>query len=76
MSPVNPPDPTRCPLCGQANLCPMTPQNGSGESGHAPPPCWCLQASFTDSARAALATSKPFEAHALACICARCAAQP
>ncbi|CAN7668963.1 cysteine-rich CWC family protein [Variovorax sp. LjRoot290] len=60
------PDPSRCPLCGEANRCAMEIER---ETGQVQPPCWCMQ---TDFDRAVLARV-PAEMRGLACICARCA---
>ncbi len=60
-------DPTRCPLCGEANRCAIEIER---ESGVAQAPCWCLAASFSDALRERV----PAEARGLACICAGCAA--
>lgn len=59
-------DPTRCPLCGDANRCALEIERATGA---VQPPCWCLSATFSDALRARV----PPEARALACICARCA---
>ncbi|RST55925.1 cysteine-rich CWC family protein [Variovorax sp. MHTC-1] len=59
-------EPSRCPLCGEANRCAMEIER---ETGRAQPPCWCMQADFD---RAVLARV-PAEMRGLACICARCA---
>jgi hypothetical protein len=60
------PDPTACPLCGQANRCAMEVQR---ETGQPQPPCWCTQANFG----AELLARVPPEAQRLACICPACA---
>ena len=59
--------PSRCPLCGAANICAM---EVARETGVAQPPCWCMSATFT----AALIDSVPAPARGKACICAACAA--
>lgn len=55
------PDPSRCPLCGQANQCGMAA--GSTE-------CWCFGATVSEEALERL----PSGARGKLCICARCAA--
>jgi len=67
MSAAAGPDPSRCPLCGEVNRCAMELER---ETGVAQPPCWCMQADFTE----ALLARVPAEKRRLACICARCAA--
>lgn len=68
MPPQSPatPDPGRCPLCGQANLCAMEVERATGQPQ---PPCWCTQVDFN---RAAL-DRIPQEARRKACICRACA---
>jgi len=61
-------DPTRCPLCGEANVCALEIER---QSGVAQPPCWCLSTAFSASLQAQL----PAEARGQACICARCVAK-
>ena len=61
------PDPSCCPLCGEANRCAMEIER---DSGVVQAPCWCLSASFT----AALHAQIPADARGLACLCARCVA--
>ena len=63
-----PPDPSRCPLCGESNRCAMATER---ETGQPQPACWCLQADFSE----ALLARVPAGQRRLACICARCAAQ-
>jgi hypothetical protein len=60
-------DPTRCPLCGGPNGCPMT---GAPAPGAVPQACWCTQASFAPG----LLDRVPENARRKACICAHCAA--
>ena len=60
------PDPSRCPLCGQANQCAMVQERSSGQKQ---PPCWCTQATFS----AELLARVPAESKGLACVCAACA---
>lgn len=60
-------DPTRCPLCADANGCAIEIER---ESGVAQAPCWCLAASFSDALRQRVSP----QARGLACICAGCAA--
>ncbi|VTU32661.1 hypothetical protein SRS16CHR_05129 [Variovorax sp. SRS16] len=62
------PDPSRCPLCGEANRCAMEIER---ETGRPQPPCWCMQADFSK----ALLARVPTAMRGLACICARCAAE-
>jgi hypothetical protein len=59
-------EPTRCPLCGQANQCAM---EGERVTGIAQPPCWCTQANFSQE----LLEQLPADARGQACICAACA---
>lgn len=68
MHPAAPPDPSRCPLCGEQNRCAMEVERETGESQ---PPCWCMAADFSE----ALLARVPADKRRLACICARCAAQ-
>jgi hypothetical protein len=63
-----PPDPSRCPLCGEMNRCAM---EVARETGQTQPPCWCMEADFS----ADLLAQVPADKRRLACICARCAAQ-
>ena len=60
-------DATRCPLCGQANVCAMEAERATGQPQ---PDCWCTQVVFDD----ALLDSLPAQALGLACICSACAA--
>jgi hypothetical protein len=60
-------DPTRCPLCGQANQCANEIERATGV---AQPPCWCTQAHFD----AALLARVPAAAQQRACICPACVA--
>ena len=60
------PDPSRCPLCGQANQCAMEVQKTTGQPQ---PPCWCTQVGFSE----ALLARIPPESRRLACVCAACA---
>lgn len=55
-------DPSRCPLCGQANQCAIT-------AGLLPESCWCMQTPVSQDALAQL----PSEARGKACICPVCA---
>jgi hypothetical protein len=59
-------DPSRCPLCGQANVCAMEVERATGEKQ---PPCWCTQAEFSADLLARL----PADQQRLACICTACA---
>ena len=61
-------DVSRCPLCGESNRCAMEVER---ETGEAQPPCWCMQADFSNAPLAKL----PESMRGLACICARCAAE-
>lgn len=56
-----------CPICGQANACAMA----AAVDGEAPPPCWCVNASFSS----AVLDLVPAEAQGRRCICAACAAR-
>lgn len=60
------PDASRCPLCGEPNLCAMEVERVTGEQQ---PPCWCTQVDFT----AELLAQVPAADANLACICAACA---
>lgn len=60
-------DPTRCPLCGQANQCANEIERATGVSQ---PSCWCTQVTFD----AALLARVPVAAQRQACICPACAA--
>lgn len=63
-----PPDPSRCPLCGESNRCAMEIER---ETGRKQPACWCMAVDFSEP----LLARVPAEKRRLACICARCAAQ-
>lgn len=56
-------DPTRCPLCGERNLCVLA---SGAEPGT---PCWC----GTVSIPAATLALVPEQAKNVACICRACA---
>ncbi|MGA6107886.1 cysteine-rich CWC family protein [Pseudomonas solani] len=56
-----PPDPSRCPLCGQANDC--AEEAASGQ------PCWCFSTSIAPEALRRI----PLDAQDKACLCPRCA---
>ena len=58
----DPNDTTRCPLCGKANECAVA-------AGRDPESCWCMTATMSPSALAAI----PVEAQGKVCICAGCA---
>lgn len=60
------PDPTRCPLCGQPNVCAMELERASGQPQE---PCWCTQVDFS----AELLERVPLAARGMACICRACA---
>ena len=55
-------DETRCPLCGQPNQCAVA-------AGRAAETCWCMTATISPEAIAAI----PAEAQGRVCLCARCA---
>ena len=61
-----PPEPTRCPLCGQPNLCAMEVERASGQQQ---PPCWCVALRF----EAAVLDRVPAAARGTACLCRACA---
>ena len=67
MGETPPIDPSRCPLCGQANRCALEIER---ETGRKQASCWCMQADFS----AELLDNVPLERRGLACICASCAA--
>jgi hypothetical protein len=54
---------TKCLLCGEVNECAVA-------AGRDPESCWCMTATMSPSALAAI----PTEAKGKVCICARCAA--
>ena len=60
-------DTSKCPLCGQFNVCANEIERATGLAQEA---CWCTTAAFTPE----LLAQVPTEARRLACICARCAA--
>jgi hypothetical protein len=62
----NSPEPTRCPLCGQANQCAMEVERATGVEQ---PACWCTQVSFTRE----LLEQLPAESLGQSCICPLCA---
>jgi hypothetical protein len=62
-------DPSRCPLCGEANRCAMEVER---ETGLKQPPCWCMATDVDFSPE--LLDRVPVGKRRLACICARCAA--
>lgn len=68
MDTATPPDPSRCPLCGESNRCAMEIER---ETGQAQPACWCMEAEFSET----LLARVPEGQRRTACICARCAAQ-
>lgn len=68
MGEAQPPDPSRCPLCGESNRCAMEIER---ETDGKQPACWCMEANFSED----LLARVPAEKRRLACICARCAAQ-
>jgi len=61
-------DPTRCPICGQANRCAMEVERETGVKQGA---CWCTGVDFS----ADLLAQVPASARRQACICAACAAK-
>jgi hypothetical protein len=62
-------DPSRCPLCGEANRCAMEVER---ETGVKQGPCWCTGVRFDD----ALLARVPPQARGQACICQACATAP
>ena len=62
MSSPAPPDPARCPLCGDANVC-------GREAGSAT--CWCFDLEIAPETLAHV----PAEAQGVACLCRRCATE-
>ncbi|HET6417601.1 MAG TPA: cysteine-rich CWC family protein [Polyangiales bacterium] len=52
----------RCPLCGEPNECAIV-------AGRDPESCWCMSATMSPRALAAI----PDELQGKVCICARCA---
>ncbi|CAN5813663.1 hypothetical protein BH11PSE13_BH11PSE13_38200 [soil metagenome] len=60
-------DATRCPICGESNLCAI---ELARETGMQQAECWCMRADFS----AAPLSTLPEAARGTACICARCAA--
>ena len=56
-------DTTKCPLCGRPNECAVA----AGQNAES---CWCMTATMSPSALAAI----PPDAQGKVCICARCAA--
>lgn len=61
-------DPSRCPICGQANQCAMEVEKATGQPQD---PCWCMQVDFN----AELLAQLPAESRGQACICRSCAEQ-
>lgn len=59
-------DPSRCPLCGQANRCAMEAERLTGVEQ---PPCWCTQVHFGAEVMARI----PAQALGQTCVCAACA---
>lgn len=62
-------DPRVCPLCGDLNRCANEVERETGIPQGA---CWCTTTIFDP----ALLERIPAQARRLACVCARCAAQP
>ncbi len=66
------PDPTLCPVCGQANSCALA--QGASSAGTAAegtgPACWCREVAIRPEALARI----PLRALDIACLCPRCAA--
>ncbi len=62
------PDPTRCPLCGQPNLCAMEMARATGTQ---PGPCWCTDLRFDPTVLDRI----PAAARRLACVCQACASR-
>jgi hypothetical protein len=59
-------DPTRCPICGEPNVCAMEKANATGIKAER---CWCMDAVFTPE----VMDQVPEAAKGKACICAKCA---
>ncbi|WP_028240516.1 cysteine-rich CWC family protein [Stutzerimonas azotifigens] len=57
------PTPTRCPLCGQPNVC------GQTEGSEAAERCWCFDVTIAPQALAQI----PPAQRGKACLCRRCA---
>jgi Cysteine-rich CWC len=57
-------DPSRCPLCGEANACAMAVDPNASR-------CWCFDVTIAPEALDCV----PAEARGVACICARCASR-
>lgn len=58
-------DPTRCPICGEPNVCAMEKAKVTGSK---PERCWCMDAVFTP----AVMDQVPDAAKGKACVCANC----
>ena len=63
-------DPSKCPLCGNANLCGEV-KNSSNKTcgGENSLDCWCKSVDFSKT----LLDSVPEQARRKACICQQCA---
>jgi hypothetical protein len=59
-------DPTRCPICGEPNVCAMEMAKVTGSK---PKLCWCMDAVFTPAAMDQVTDA----AKDKACVCAKCA---
>ena len=59
-------DPTRCPICGEPNVCAMEKAKVTGSK---PERCWCMDAVFTPEVMDLV----PDQAKGKACVCAKCA---
>ena len=59
---IFPPDPGRCPLCGEMNECQL------GSPGAYKSPCWCLSVEMPEE----LLARVPENLRNRACICRKC----
>ena len=63
-------DPSRCPLCGEANGCGLAAEGAEARaSGGAKVPCWCAEVEVARGVLDRLSVA----AKGRACVCARCA---
>jgi hypothetical protein len=67
---VDPVDPARCPLCGEANQCAMACAASTSVTEAAASACWCFRVTIPQEVLDRI----PAPARNVACICARCAA--
>ncbi|MFT4925776.1 MAG: hypothetical protein ACI8WB_001871 [Phenylobacterium sp.] len=58
-------DESKCPLCGEVNLCAMVAAEIAGKKAET---CWCIGADFTPDIIAGV----PEQAKGKSCICQRC----